>query len=258
MGEIREAGAYMKPFTVRMLESAKRRESRVVLALDISGPIEERLARAASILERTRSAVAAVKLNHHLLLPLGLEGVKSIIIECREEGLPLIADLKLNDIESTNMNVAESLLHYGFDALIASPLAGSEEGLGKVVQRFHAAGSGILLLVHMSHRGAEETYSLQTSGGEPLYRLFARWARSWGVDGVVVSAKSGDRIAEVRQIVGRECLVFSPGVGAQGGMASEAMSSGADFIMVGRGITEASDPAKAAMMFRRQGRYETR
>jgi orotidine-5'-phosphate decarboxylase len=235
----------MTSFNERMLLSSKKKESRLVLALDIFGPFEERLKRAERILELTGHMVAAVKLNHHLLLPYGLRGLESIIKKCRRDGLPLIADLKLNDIESTNLNAVESLIHYGFDAVIANPFVGYEEGLGKVIERVHAGGCGILFLVYMSHGGAREGYSLLTEEVEPLYRLFARRSRTWGADGVIVSAKSSERITEVRDIVGKDCLIFSPGVGPQGGAASTGISSGADFIIAGRVVTEAREPAKA-------------
>jgi orotidine-5'-phosphate decarboxylase len=232
-------------FRESMLGSAEVHGSKVVLALDISGPYDRRLDRAAEVLEATKTGIAAVKVNHHLLLPFGLRGLEGVIGLCRKEGLPLIADLKINDIESTNLNIVESLLDFGFSAVIANPFVGREEGLGKVVERIHSRGGGILFLVYMSHKGAEDGYGLRLEGGEPLYRVFAERARDWRADGVVVSAKSADRIAEARKVVGKDCLIFSPGIGAQGGDARTWASSGADFLIVGRSIVESADPGKA-------------
>jgi len=232
-------------FRDAILGSASKRKSRIVLALDFSGPYEKRLASADKVLEATKAEIAAVKMNHHLLLPFGLIGVQGIISKCNIEGLPLIADLKLNDIESTNLNVADSLLDFGFSAVIANPFVGRQEGLGKVIERIHSRGGGMLLLVYMSHAGALEGYGLGLADGKPLYRVFAERARDWGADGVIVSAKASDKIAETREIVGKSCLIFSPGVGAQGGDAAVGASSGADFLIVGRSITESDDPAKA-------------
>jgi len=231
-------------FKERILQSAKAKGSRVVLALDFSDPYEQRLARAERVLNAAKGGVAAVKVNHHLLLPYGLRGIGSIIETCRREELPLIADLKMNDIESTNLNIVDSLLAFGFDAVIANPFVGWEEGLAKVVERVHSQDGGILLLVYMSHKGATEGYSLRVEDGEPLYRLFARRARDWGADGVVVSAKSLDKITETRQIVGKDCLIFSPGIGAQGGALKADAAATADFIIVGRSVTESPDPMK--------------
>jgi orotidine-5'-phosphate decarboxylase len=230
-------------FSERILESSRRRGTRVVLALDLSGPYETRMARAATVLEETRDLISAVKVNHHLLLPFGLEGLKGIVATCKKSGLPLIADLKINDIESTNVNIVDSLLFYGFDAVIANPFVGRDEGLGVVVERMHGAGGGVLFLVYMSHKGAEEGYGLRTETGEPFYRIFARRAREWGADGVIVSAKSPRVIEETRSVVGRDCLIFSPGLGAQGGSSESA--SGADFVIVGRSVTESKDPVEA-------------
>lgn len=218
--------------------------------LDLSDPYELRLARAERVLEATKGEVAAVKINHHLLLPYGLLGLKKVIETCRAEELPLIADLKMNDIESTNLNIVDSLLAYGFDAVIANPFVGREEGLGKAIERVHSKGGGIIFLVYMSHRGAEEGYLLRLEGGEPVYRVFARRAKEWGADGVIVSVKSPDKISETREIVGKDCLILSPGAGAQGGEARPGVAAGADFVLVGRSITESPDPLKAAREYR--------
>jgi len=234
----------LKSFRDRMMASAAKSRSRVVLALDVTGPYESRLSRAAKVLEATKARVAAVKVNHQLLLPLGLEGTRGIIATCRSEGLPLIADLKMNDIESTNLDIVDSLLSYGFDAVIANPFVGKTEGLGGAIERMHSKGAGMIILVYMSHAGAGEGYALEMKGGVRLYRIFAERARDWRADGVIVSAKSPERIAETRKIVGRDCLILSPGVGAQGG-SKRGAAPGADFAIVGRSITEAEDPEKA-------------
>ena len=235
----------MTTFRESILSSTASNKSKIVLALDFSGAYDQRLDRAEEVLKVTRHGIAAVKVNHHLLLPFGLRGIQGIVQNCRRDGLPLIADLKINDIESTNLNIVEALFDFGFSAVIANPFVGREEGLGKVVERVHSRGGGILFLVYMSHKGAEEGYALRLEGGEPLYRVFAERARDWKADGVIVSAKTSDKIAETRKIIGRECLIFSPGVGVQGGHPPTGSSLGADYLIVGRSITESADPGKA-------------
>jgi orotidine-5'-phosphate decarboxylase len=151
----------------------------------------------------------------------------------------------MNDIESTNLNVVDSLLSFGVDAVIANPFVGREEGLGKALERIHSKNGGMIFLVYMSHKGADEGYSLRLEGGEPIYRVFAARARDWGADGVIVSAKDMDKIAQTRSIIGKERLIFAPGVGAQGGKASASLAAGADFVLVGRSVTESADPLRA-------------
>jgi orotidine-5'-phosphate decarboxylase len=239
----------MTRFNERMLRSADEKRSRVVLALDFSEPFDRRLARAEHVLDATKRNVAAVKINHHLILPYGLQGLRRLVDTCRGEGLPLIADLKMNDIESTNLNIVDSLFAFGFDAVTANPFVGKEEGLGEVVKEVHSRGGGVLFLVYMSHKGAEEGYSLRLEGGEPVYRVFAARAKEWGADGVVVSAKAPEKISETRRIVGKDCLIFSPGVGAQGGDMKAGAAGGADFVIVGRAITDSRDPADSLRGF---------
>jgi orotidine-5'-phosphate decarboxylase len=232
-------------FRDRIRRSAEKNSSRIVLALDFADPYDVRLKRAEKVLATTKQDVAAIKVNHHLLLPYGLKGIGGLIDVCKQEGLPLIADLKLNDIESTNLNVVDSLLAFGFDAVIANPFVGKEEGLGRVIERMHAKEGGVILLVYMSHEGAGEGYGLRDERGRPFYLTFAERARDWGADGVVVSAKTLDKIAETRRVVGEECLIFSPGIGPQGGDAASGAGKGADFVIVGRSVTEAPNPLKA-------------
>jgi len=232
-------------FREKILNAASYNKSRVVLALDFSLPYDTRLKQAEKVLMATKREIAAVKVNHHLLLPFGLIGIQGIIKLCEKENLPLIADLKINDIESTNVNIVKSLFDFGFSAVIANPFVGKEEGLGKVIENVHARKGGILFLVYMSHKGAKEGYALRLMGGKQMYKVFAERARNWKADGVVVSAKSADKIAETRNIVGERCLIFSPGVGAQGGSFKEGASSEADFLIVGRSVTDSPDPEKA-------------
>src|SRR5713226_3358329 len=68
---------YQMKFKERMLRSAAAKGSRVVLALDFSDTYEQRLARAERVLNSAKGGVAAVKVNHHLLLPYGLRGMGS-------------------------------------------------------------------------------------------------------------------------------------------------------------------------------------
>lgn len=233
-------------FREKLEASAAERRSRVILNLDLSLPYDVRLEKALEILEATKSEVAGVKINHHLILPYGLEGLEGILGLCRKERLPVIADLKMNDIESTNLNIVESLMAYGVDAVIANPFVGREEGLGKAIETAHSKGGGVILLVYMSHKGAEEGYAMRLESGEPFYRVFARRAKDWRADGVIVSAKAAEKIAETRSIVGKGCLIFTPGVGTQGGSANQSLASGADYVLVGRTITESPDPLAAA------------
>jgi orotidine-5'-phosphate decarboxylase len=232
-------------FRESLLASSKKHSSRVVIGLDLKGPPETRVSRGAALARLLGEELAAVKIQYHLILPGGVSGLAELVRVCSEFGLPVIADLKLNDIESTNLEAVDLLFSGGVDAVIANPFVGAEEGLSGVIAEGKRRGKGVILLVHMSHAGAREGYGLVV-GGEPLYVEFARRVRNWDADGAIVSAKSLPVIRQVRAILKPEQLILSPGVGAQGGVADRSLlEAGTDFAIVGRSIVDSSDPLAA-------------
>jgi orotidine-5'-phosphate decarboxylase len=74
-----------------------------------------------------------------------------------------------------------------------------------------------------------------------------------GAAGIIAPATRPERLAALRREVG-PLLILSPGVGAQGGSASEALRMGADYVIVGRGIYGAEDPREAALRVVREAK----
>ena len=217
--------------------------SRIILAADMAGPYDSRVQRAASLITLLRESIVAVKLNWHLLLPYGVLGLRELTKLCSDADIPLIGDMKLNDIGSTNTEAAETLFSNGFDAVIANPFVGYEGGIRDLLAKGREMNKGVILLVYMSHDGAKEGYGLKV-GREPLYMNFARKAREWGVDGTVVSSKSTSIIRRVRSVLRKEQLILSPGVGFQGGDGRNAIAAGSNYLIVGRSIIDTEDPLR--------------
>ena len=245
-------------FKANMQEAAKSKDSRLVLALDFpfeAGEYREKiLVKAQRVLKAVHPYVGAVKINHHLTLPLGtFDGVQMLVEQIRGQGMLAIMDAKVNDIGNTNQVIAEYYFAAGFDAIIANPFVGWDEGLKPLFDVSKRLNRGVILLTYMSHRGASEGYGqtiidLETCEQIPQYVSFARKALKWGADGVVVGATVPDKIAEVKRILGGKVAIYSPGVGAQGGAVETAIKAGADYLIVGREITNSDDPARAARM----------
>jgi orotidine-5'-phosphate decarboxylase len=246
----------MMSFKLKMQEAAKSKNSRIILALDFPfAPVENRniiLGKAQKILEAVHPYICAVKINHHLTLPLGtFDGVSQLVEQIRGQGMMTIMDAKVNDIGNTNQVIAEYYFAAGFDAIIANPFVGWEEGLKPLFDVSKQLNRGVILLTYMSHKGANEGYGQtiidpETGEKTPQYIQFANKALKWGADGVVVGATVPQKIAEVKQILGNEAAIYSPGVGTQGGGAEMAIKAGAAYLIVGREIVSAVDPAKAA------------
>jgi orotidine-5'-phosphate decarboxylase len=93
----------------------------------------------------------------------------------------------------------------------------------------------------MSHPEAKEGFGLKIQG-RGLYKMFFERAETAGVDGIVVGATQDEILKEV---AGR-LPVYSPGVGVQGGNSEQAIRNGADYLIIGRSIVEAKQPAKVA------------
>ncbi len=239
-----------------MQEAAKSKNSPIVLALDFPYESPENrdkvLAKAQKILKAVHPYICAVKINHHLTLPLGtFDGVAQLVEQIRGQGLLAIMDAKVNDIGATNQVIADYYYSAGFDALIANPFVGWEEGLKPLFEVSQRLNKGVILLCHMSHKGASEGYGqtiIDSETGEKTlqYVSFAKKALKWDADGVVVGATCPEKITEVKKILGGKVPIYSPGVGAQGGAAETAVKAGASYLIVGREITMAGDPAKAA------------
>ncbi len=252
-----------KPSSFRkMMEtSSLNRKTRVVLALDISTrlPKENRgnargdlLERALFTLEQTNEHIAALKINHQLLLPLGLyDLMQEIISKAKSSSLPVIMDCKANDVEHTNRWIARHYFDAGFDAIIANPFVGWEGGIQPLMSEAREQGKGVILLAYMSHPGATEGYGQQvlptnSTKPQPQYLLFAQKAVKWGADGVVVGATYPDKIREINDVTEGKVPIYSPGIGAQGGDISEAFRAGCKYAIVGRAIFESEDPGKSA------------
>jgi orotidine-5'-phosphate decarboxylase len=239
-------------FGERIREASEQNRSRIVLALDLEDPSAEELARKSKVvLEKVQKQICAVKINRQLVLSLGLRGVESIVELAHEHSLPTIMDAKLNDVAHTNEFMMRAYMEAGFDAVIASPVAGWKGGLDGVFKLATANGKAVILLVYMSNPGAVAFYSLNGSrNGEkprPVYELLTELATEWGAHGVVVGATQPGIISRVRQLAGQEMVIYSPGVGAQGGDPKKALQAGSNYLIVGRAIYQAADPHKAAM-----------
>ncbi|TDA31131.1 MAG: orotidine-5'-phosphate decarboxylase [Hadesarchaea archaeon] len=227
-------------FTSRLVEKARRADSRIVLAFDPTGELRS-LERARDLLSQLSDRVAGIKLGLPSLLVYGGEGLRRLM-----EGLegPFICDLKMADIGYVNRLVAGEIFELGFDAVIAHAFVGIREGLEEVVGLARERGRGVLAVCAMSHRGAEEYLN-------PRCLEMMEASRSAGVDGFILPATFPELLREARRRY-PEALILSPGVGAQGPPPGSALRAGADFEIVGRALLSSPSPRERAEEMRRE------
>jgi len=200
------------------------RKRRIILALDVTSRRE-----AMRVVEAVREHVDAIKINWPLILAAGPD-----IISEMAKVKPVICDLKIADIPNTNRLIVEQAVSRGASAVICQGFVGEDS----VKACVDAAKGQVFVVTEMSHPGGKQFTA-------PVADRLAALAKSAGARGIVAPATRPERIAELRRIIGG-LEIISPGVGAQGGKASDAIRAGADYIIVGRAIYEAPDPGVAA------------
>ncbi|HVX03213.1 MAG TPA: orotidine 5'-phosphate decarboxylase [Nitrososphaera sp.] len=235
-----------------MAEAARKKKSKVVVALDPAADRRDPEQFATKVIDAVADDACAVKINFHLLLPLSLKEIAKVTKKAHSHGLLCIADIKLNDISDTNEVALVHLARMGFDAVIANPFMGANT-LVLLAKKARSLGMGVIALVYMSHPDAQDGYGLHAYGGDMMYRIFLDRAIKAKVDGIVVGATQTDILKEIsrkRKELRILLPVYSPGVGAQGGGARQAVQSGSDYLIIGRSIVRAKDPRVAARQFK--------
>ncbi|MEM3506382.1 MAG: orotidine-5'-phosphate decarboxylase [Candidatus Bathyarchaeia archaeon] len=231
---------------------SKTKSSNLIVALDLNiNNRKAQLEKCEKIIESIEPFICAIKVNMHLLLPLGLyDGVKRLVDFSHKLDILSIMDFKINDIGDTNKVIAEHCFKVGFDAITANPFIGWKNGLEPVVNMAKELGKGVILLCYMSHEGAKEGYGqIVLDPGDkklkPQYEIFCKKAIEWDVDGVIVGATYLEKLYEISKILEEKIPIYSPGIGFQGGNALEAIKAGASYLIIGRSIILSSDPSKA-------------
>lgn len=212
---------------------------RLALALDIDD-----LVVALRLVERLRPWFGVAKVGLELYSASGPEAVTSLV----EEGWRVFLDLKLHDIPTTVGRAARVL-----------------GGLGPAYVDFHASGGEAMLRAGVEGlaRGAEAAglasplplaVTVLTSEAVPAPGELARrvgMAAAAGCGGVICAAPD---LAEVHA-AGPGLLTVVPGTRPAGASVddqarvatpAEALAAGAGLLVIGRAVTAAADPERAA------------
>jgi len=200
------------------------KRTRVILALDVTSRQD-----ALRVVEAVRDYVDAIKINWPLILAAGPD-----IIREMSKIKDVICDMKIADIPNTNRLIVEQAMNRGASAVICHGFTGEDS----VKACVDAARGQVFVVTEMSHPGGKQFTA-------PIADKLAALAKTAGARGIVAPATRPERISELRKIIG-SLEIISPGVGAQGGKASDALKAGADYIIVGRMIYESKDPRAAA------------
>lgn len=234
-----------------MNDTLSDKSDKLIVALDVPSA-----GQALALFERLRGAARFFKIGSQLFTAAG----PSIVREIIDRGGEVFLDLKFHDIPNTVSAASLEAARMGVWMLNVHALGGAEmmrrtvEAVGAAVER---EGLRRPLLIAVTVLTSADAATLGEVGiqSEPLAEVLrlARLAKQCGMDGVVASPQE---VAAIRGAeTGEGFLLVTPGVRPVGHAAddqkrimtpAEAVRAGADYLVIGRAILNAPDPAAEA------------
>jgi orotidine-5'-phosphate decarboxylase len=216
----------------------------LIVALDV--PSE---AAALALASRLNPAQCRVKVGNELFTAAG----PRLLEQLQGRGFEVFLDLKYHDIPNTVAAACRAAAALGVWMLNVHTLGGSamlraaREAVGGSAQR--PLLIGVTVLTSMDAEALHEV-GLAAPPARAVARL-AALAAACGLDGVVCSAQEA---AGLRQRMPAQFRLVTPGIRPAGSAQndqeristpSQAAAAGADFLVIGRPVTQATDPAAA-------------
>jgi orotidine-5'-phosphate decarboxylase len=225
--------------------------TKLIVALD-----KDSLSEALAIVDAAGESVEWYKIGSQLFCKEGPAAVKAV----KEKGKKVFLDLKFHDIPNTVANAVANSVLMGVDMVNVHASGGEEMMLRSVEAATEAAVEGglplviaVTVLTSMNEAGLNQVLKSDPvrSPAEQV-EILAKLAKSSGMHGVVCSAHE---IEIIRNACGNDFNLIVPGIRPAGSAVgdqkrvmtpAEAAAKGADFIVVGRPVLNAPDPAAAA------------
>lgn len=229
-------------------ESAK---NKLIVALDVETARE-----ALKLFSALKEVAGMFKTGSQLFTAAGPQIVREIV----RAGGRVFLDLKFHDIPNTVAAAGVEAARLGVSIFNVHACGGSEmmrrtaEAVAETAEREGFTRPQVIAVTVLTSADdsvlAEAGFSSKTE--EQVARM-ARLAHDAGLDGVVASPHEVELVREV--VEGRDFIVVTPGVRPAGidrddqkrvMTPAEAVRAGADYLVVGRAILKAPDPALAA------------
>ncbi len=226
-------------------------KNQLIIALDVNTTEE-----AEALVEKLEPFAGGFKVGMQLYNSAGPD----VLHRLKARRAPVFVDLKFHDIPNTVAGAARVLTRYGA-AILNVHAAGGGEMMRAAAEaaREEAAGAGVkpplVVAVTVLTSIGQEVFNSQIGLPGSIEERVVAWAllaKEAGLDGVVASPRE---VAALRKNCGRNFVIITPGVRPAGAAANdqkrtmtpgEAISLGSTYLVVGRPVTAASDPAAAA------------
>ncbi len=224
-----------------------RPEERIWIALDVPG-----LEYAMPIVRQTRDFVGGYKIGKELFTAEGPRAVEAI----KHIGGKVFLDLKYHDIPTTVAKAGVAAARLGVEMFNVHTASGTEmmqmTMAAVIPYRKRPKVLGVTVLTSLKDKDLDQIMGLAEAersffNREHVVVTRAKDAQGYGLDGVVCSAKE---LRAVRKVCGWDFLTMVPGTRSPGAAAHDqknietpeyAIANGADYLVIGRQVTEASD-----------------
>jgi len=222
-----------------------RPEDRLIVALDVSSTAEAR-----KIVQALGTAVSTYKVGNQLFTAEGPGVVRELV----SSGKKVFLDLKFHDIPNTVAGGVRSAAALGVSMLTIHAAGGSAMLRAALEAAQQAPKPPLVLAVTvLTSLSDADLQEIGVAGRTRDHALvLATLAQNCGCNGVVASPHEA-RV--IRQDLGAGFVIVTPGIRPAGSgkgdqsrvnTPAEAIAAGADYLVVGRPITEAADPRRAA------------
>jgi orotidine-5'-phosphate decarboxylase len=216
---------------------------RLIVALDV--PTAEA---ARALVDQLAGEVGLFKVGSQLFTAAGPGFVQEIV----GRGENVFLDLKFHDIPNTVAGAVSSASRLGVSLVDVHGLGGRAM-LEAAVGALPAMKTRLLAITILTSHDEMSLEQIGVNGSvHDSVRRLALLARDSGVDGVVASPHE---VAVIREACGADLLIVTPGIRPAGAATGDqaraatpatALAAGADYLVVGRPITEAEAPRAAA------------
>ena len=221
-------------------------DDRIIVALD--PPRVPHAVAGEQVVDMLGDSVSFYKIGLGMLTGGGM----ALALELKEKGKRVFLDMKLFDISATIEAAVQGLTQYDLDFLTVQgdPHVVTAAMAGRGASKTQILAVSVLTSLD---RGDLDAAMIQPGDLTAITVERARRALAAGADGVIASPHEAAAIRALPEAAGR--LIVTPGVrpaGADHGdqkrvaTPAEALSAGADHVVIGRPILGAPDPAQAA------------
>jgi orotidine-5'-phosphate decarboxylase len=206
---------------------------------------------AAALRESLRGKIGGIKLGLEFFMAHGTPGYNAVA----SNDLPVFLDLKLHDIPNTVAGAVASLLPLkpDFMTVHASGGAAMLRAAADAAARAGASRPRLLAVTVLTSIDSGDL-SAVGQGSDMVAQVvrLAKLAQENGMDGVICAP---EEITALRHALGKEFILMAPGIRPAWAAANDqkramtprqAIEAGADYLVIGRPITRAENPAEAA------------